>query len=343
MGGKSNCSLLEIQEKFELLPASVQFSVLVGGVFLFFGVHNLLQEAIMIMFENKFGIMLGFFEVLGVAICSFWERHYVAQERGRVAPISAYPLLTACLLASSALSNLSINYINYPTKVIFRSCKLIPTMIIASVVHKKVFSIVEYCCAVAISLGLVFFAAADWELAPSFHPVGLILVSLSVCADAILPNTQERLFRQGSSRLEVTLYTNIFTLAAMTLITLISGDMLGSFSLIHGNSKLASYIAIYTFIAYFAISMHMNIVKRYGGVTAVLVATGRKGMTLILSFLIFPKQFSWLYPAGAILVLSGLLFSSLFKMQKDEKRNPDDRSLKQHSSDVETLQPFLQR
>ena len=65
----------------------------------------------------------------------------------------------------------------------------------------------------------------------------------------------------------------------------------------------------------------MNVVKRFGGVTAVLVATGRKGMTLVLSFVIFPKAFSWLYLAGATMVLGGLLVSSLIKIRKNSESN----------------------
>jgi len=303
---------------FSSMAKAKQLAVLSGGVFLFFGVHNLLQEAIMNIQGFEFGVMLGFFEVLGVAIGSYLERNIVVGERGNVAPLSAYPLLTVCLLASSSLSNLSLNYINFPTKVVFRSCKLIPTMVLASFLHRKVFSLVEYLCAFAICMGLVLFAAADWSLAPSFHPVGLCLVTASVCADALLPNAQERLFKIGSSRLEVTLFTNIFTLMAMTITTLLSGDLIGCASKMMEDSTLSLYIFVYTFIAYIAISVHMTIVKRFGGVTAVLVATARKGMTLILSFVLFPKGFSWFYPAGAALVLGGLLVSSLLRMkQKD--------------------------
>lgn len=138
-----------------------------------------------------------------VTVCSFFERRYIAHETKRVAPISAYPLLTVCLMSSSSLSNMALNYINFPTKVVFRSCKLIPTMAVASVVHKKIFSSVEYFCAFCVCLGLVCFAGAEWNLAPSFHPIGLAFVSLSVFADAVLPNAQERLFKMGSSRLEV--------------------------------------------------------------------------------------------------------------------------------------------
>lgn len=39
------------------------------------------------------------------------------------------------------------------------------------------------------------------RVSPSFSPWGLLLVSLSVCCDAVLPNLQEKLFAQGSSRL----------------------------------------------------------------------------------------------------------------------------------------------
>ena len=195
-------------------------------------------------------------------------------------------------------------------------------MVVASIMHRKMFSTVEYILAICVSLGLVLFAAADWQVAPTFHPIGLAFVSLSVCADAILPNGQEKLFQGGSSRLEVTFYTNIFTLMVMTITTLISGDLLGMISFARTNQTLCMYIGIYTFIAYIAISLHMTVVKKYGGVAAVLVATGRKGMTIILSFLLFPKAFSWLYVVGGVLVLGGLLLNSLWNM-KMKKSKPE--------------------
>ena len=45
---------------------------------------------------------------------------------------------------------------------------------------------------------------------------GIALVSVSVIADAFLPNFQERVFDHGSSRIEVTFFTNILCLAGMT-------------------------------------------------------------------------------------------------------------------------------
>jgi len=307
----------------DTLSPTTQFITLSLLMFLFFGIHNVLQEAMMSLPGFNYGVMLGYMEVIGVTVCSFFERNFMSNERGRTAPLKAYPLLTLCLLGSSALSNWALNYINFPTKVVFRSCKLIPTMMIATLINKRSFTRVEYMCAGAISLGLIMFAAADWKLTPSFNPFGILLVSLSVVADSVLPNAQERLFRYGASRLEVTLYTNFFTLVAMTGITLVSGDLLGILSHAASNQTLIMYMIVFTAISYAAISTYMQIVKRFGGVAAVLLTTARKGMTLILSFLLFPKAFSWYYVAGAMMVLGGLLIVSLKKQSKPKAGSQD--------------------
>lgn len=124
---------------------------------------------------------------------------------------------------------------------------------------------------------------------------------------------------------DIPVYTNIFTLIAMTITTYLSGDLIGMISFARTNTKLCHYVAIYTFVAYIAISVHMNVVKRFGGVTAVLLATGRKGMTLILSFLLFPKTFSWFYVLGAIMVLGSLLVSSLTKIRAKQQKLQQSR------------------
>jgi len=196
-------------------------------------------------------------------------------------------------------------------------------MFVATVINKRKFSSTEYSCAFAVCAGLVVFAAADWRLTPTFSPVGLILVLLSVVADSITPNMQENLFKQGCSRLEVTLYSNFFTLVAMTITTILSGDLVGILKHAMVDRQLLVYMIIYTTIAYVAISAFMSIVKRFGAVVGVLLSTARKGMTLILSFLLFPKAFSWCYVLGASLVLGGLLASSLIKQKKKMKAIKD--------------------
>lgn len=107
------------------LPPHHQMVLLSFLMFLFFGMHNVLQEAIVNLLSahsslrGNSTLMLGYAEVIGVLTFSYLERVHMTSEGGwdRVAPLRSYPLLTACLFASSSLSNLSLSYINFPTKV----------------------------------------------------------------------------------------------------------------------------------------------------------------------------------------------------------------------------------
>lgn len=305
--------------KFDSFSETRQLTILAVTMFVCFGVHNLLQEAIINTDGFHFGIILAYMEVFGVTVCSYIERRFVRKESGRVAPLKAYPLLTLCLMSSTAFATMSLNYINFPTKVVFRSCKLLPTMLIATIMNKKVYSLVEYLCALCVCAGLIVFAVADWKLTPSFNPIGLLLLSISVIADAILPNAQEKLFSYGASRLEVAVYADFFTLVTMTVSTVASGSLISALRLAATNQQLAVSMIVYTFISYIGVSSLMAIVKRFGAVVAVFLATARKGMTLVLSFLFFPKAFSWYYVMGAFLVLGSMLVLSLSKQYNKQR------------------------
>ena len=139
----------------------MRFWVLVAGMMVFFGCHNYLQELIMHLPGFKIGVFLGYLEVLGVAVCSFIERRFVG-ETTRRSPWSSYWMLCFCLLISSATSNIALGYINYPTKVVFRSCKLIPTMIIAVLYNKKKVHAFEFFFGGLISLGTLILTISQY-------------------------------------------------------------------------------------------------------------------------------------------------------------------------------------
>jgi adenosine 3'-phospho 5'-phosphosulfate transporter B3 len=194
---------------------------------------------------------------------------------------------------------------------------------------------------------------------PQFHPFGLTLVTLSVFADAVLPNAQEKIFRTyDASKSEVMFYTNVFTLMLQTGSTLLSGDLMGFVHFVMGKKvketnyfsymvttdeqhrnlvedetldtshhgvgirrTFLMYVIAYVLISHIAVSAHTQVVKKFGGVAAVFVGTARKGMTLILSFVLFPKESNWKYAVGAALVLGGLAVATLEKQRNRKKRD----------------------
>jgi len=295
------------------LSPSMEFAFLVVGVFVFFGIHNFLQEAIMHLPNFKFGSILGYTEVLGVFTCCHIERR-LKNELERKASLKSYLALTMCLMGSSLMSNIALNYINFPVKVVFRSCKLVPTMLISRIIHGKTFSVGEYMSGICVCLGLILFGWADFDASPNFHLGGILLVTASVLCDALLPNLQQAVFEgTGASRLEVTYWTNALCLGAMSATLGASGDLAGAAGYLAGSPRACLCVAAYTAVAYAAIGCHMNVVQRFGGVTATFVGNSRKAMTIVLSFFFFPKPFTLAYGCGAALVFGGVILNVLVK------------------------------
>jgi solute carrier family 35 (adenosine 3'-phospho 5'-phosphosulfate transporter), member B3 len=143
--------------------------------------------------------------------------------------------------------------------------------------------------------------------------LGILLVSVSVVADAFLPNFQERVFDHGSSRIEVTFFTNIITLGAMTIAFIPTGDLPVAFNYAMANPYALQLFIIYTFLAYIAITFHMALVKEFGGIVTVLVGNTRKAITIVLSFLLFPKPLSIYYAFGGVLVFGSLCGNAYMK------------------------------
>lgn len=140
-----------------------------------------------------------------------------------------------------------------------------------------------------------------------------MLVCLSVVADAFLPNFQERVFDHGSSRIEVTFFTNILCLIGMTIAFSATGDLQEAISYTLNNPHALYLMTIYTFLAYIAITFHMSLVKEFGGIITVLVGNTRKAITIVLSFVLFPKPLSIYYAFGGVLVFGSLIGNAFMK------------------------------
>jgi adenosine 3'-phospho 5'-phosphosulfate transporter B3 len=181
-------------------------------------------------------------------------------------------------------------------------------MAISLVLHGKGFTAAEWAAGVAVCAGLVLVGVADLSAAGSAsQPVGLVLVSLSVVADAAMPNFQQRLFQRGEARSTVQYVSNLSVTAVMLVALTASGDLAGAARVAATDTTAAALMLTYTCVAYFAVSSHMRIVQRFGGVVGVLVGNGRKVATVALSFAAFQtKPATPGYIAGTLLSLGGL-------------------------------------
>lgn len=97
---------------------------------------------------------------------------------------------------------------------------------------------------------------------------------------------------------------------------------------IFSSFRMLLLLSFYALLSYGAITVHMQMVKAYGGIATVLVGNTRKALTILMSFLLFPKPWSPLYLIGSLMVFGGLISHAYVK------ENSGRTSIVQKSADV---------
>ncbi|XP_056679381.1 adenosine 3'-phospho 5'-phosphosulfate transporter 2 isoform X2 [Monodelphis domestica] len=289
-----------------------QFFICVTGVFVFYLIYGYLQELIFSMEGFKpFGwyltlVQFGFYSVFGLI-----ELQLIQDKRRRI-PGKTYMIIAFLTVGTMGLSNTSLGYLNYPTQVIFKCCKLIPVMLGGVFIQGKRYNIADVSAAVCMSLGLIWFTLADSTVAPNFN-----------LTDAVIGNVQEKAMKMhNASNSEMVLYSYsigfVYILLGLTCTTGLSPAV--AFCSKH-PVQTYGYAFLFSLTGYFGISFVLALIKIFGALLAVTVTTGRKAMTIVLSFIFFAKPFTFQYVWSALLVVLGI-FLNVYSKNMDKIKLP---------------------
>jgi adenosine 3'-phospho 5'-phosphosulfate transporter B3 len=240
-------------------------------------------------------------------VCSTLSMVYltVMGRGGARAPV--WPLVRISILVFSSLvsGNIALRWVSFPVKVIIKSCKLLPTMALGSLILSKAYSVWDHVAAVLLCCGLVGFtlassdAPADGDTPPekSTSLIGIALLFFAVCCDAVQVLMQERLVKAEPrlTPMHIMVYTNGLAFVAVAGGILVTGEasiipegLPWGRLLMYGGT---SWIGVCCFIA---------LARSHGGTGAVVATNSRKLISIILSFWVFPK------PLTPTMLLSGV-------------------------------------
>lgn len=115
-----------------------------------------------------------------------------------------YIRLSIVVFGATALASMSLKYVNYPTKVIFKSAKLIPTMVVATLLQGKRYGTHDYVAALMLCAGAAGYSygSGGGSKAQSTSWPGLALLLVSIFCDALVPNFQQMLMTKPSDTYE---------------------------------------------------------------------------------------------------------------------------------------------
>lgn len=218
----------------------------------------------------------------------------------RRGPAALYVGVGGTLALGTGLGKVAYRHLNYATGTVLKSMKLVPVMVLSVLWLRRRYSAEEYAAAALMVASAALFGLGERELEPSFQAVGLVLSLACLVAQAAQSNLQDRLLRDYEVPVhECMLFGNGAAFLFVLGITVCSGELLPAARYFAADGFALGLLLLRSVSFYVGAYLYNLLMQRSGAVLAVAVTTLRKSLTVLCSFLLFPKPWSAKYGYGS--------------------------------------------
>lgn len=366
------------------LSRQKQFAVCAAGVFFFSLLYGYLQELISVHICNRqLGLFLAVAQFSGYTAWSFILRNYVSEKKQQLmsnnaslykkfsvkhVPFLLYLGLSILRAIDLGMTNLAMQYVNYPAKTLMKSSRVVFTMMFGVIISRKRYRMIDYVIVLLMVSGLAIFMHADANSSAVFNSMGIIMLTTSLMCDGAISNMSETVMNQygvGQDEFIFRLYS--IALIAITAAAAAKGDLLEGVKFLSqpgtydeilstdaGIEKTWSVaskwlvLILFSTMGFFGSSCSAAITKHFGALTMSITSTARKATTLFLSFALFDNECTMEHIFGVILFISSLVWKSYSKstapVSKRRRSSPRKMQILSGASDLELVQqsmPFI--
>ncbi|XP_065371008.1 adenosine 3'-phospho 5'-phosphosulfate transporter 1 [Calliphora vicina] len=286
-----------------------------GGLMVSYLTWGVLQEKIMTQeYYNFDGVKSHFkdsqFLVFSNRILAFMVAIVVLQYKRpptrHKAPLYKYSFASFSNIMSAWFQYEALKFVNFPTQVLAKSCKIIPVMLMGKILSKNKYQCYEYFTAVLISTGMIFFmmGSADSSKANGVTTMtGIFLLAMYMLFDSFTANWQGDLFKgYGMSPLQmmcgVNLFSTIFTAASLS----VQGGFIDSLQFATEHPKFVFDIVILSISSAVGQLFIFYTISVFGPVAFTIIMTLRQAAAILLSCLIYHHSISVLGVLGVMVV-----------------------------------------
>ncbi|KAL7488000.1 hypothetical protein ACHAW6_013594 [Cyclotella cf. meneghiniana] len=321
-----------------------QFLISAGGTFCFSLMYAYLQELISVELCNrKLGLFLAAAQFFVYAVFAYFFRNldkprsdagtrqsFQKQNRSLSAavPLELYLGLSILRAIDLGMTNLAMQYVNYPAKTLMKSTRIVFTMLFGVLVTKKRYGLADYGIVGLMVAGLAIFMHADMHSSAVFQPWGVIMLTISLLCDGAISNVSESIMNRyevGQDEFIFRLYS--VALFFVSIAAAVKGDLRGGLSYLTQPGTLKEIeegldptwstsaklftLVLFSTTGYFSSSCSAAITKSFGALTMSITSTARKAATIFLSFALFPNECTLEHIAGIVLFIGSLVGKSM--------------------------------
>lgn len=306
--------------------SNLRLMICVGGVFCCYFVYGLIQEKITrgTFGETKekftFAQCLVFTQCVVNAIFAKVMLQLTDTGARDTTSEVKYALCACSYLGAMVASNAALQYVNYPTQVLGKSCKPIPVMILGVLLARKSYPLVKYLCVLLITIGVAIFVYKDDKAAKSSGfslGFGEFLLLFSLLLDGVTGAIQDRMRAETSTKpYPMMLKMNLYSCLVLGAAVLITGELFEFMAFVRRHPDLLVHLASFAVTSALGQNFIFMTISHFGPLVCSLVTTTRKFFTILASVIFFGNVLSSRQFVGTAFVFSGLVGDAVFAKKK---------------------------
>ncbi|KAM0676645.1 UDP-galactose transporter [Binucleata daphniae] len=262
-------------------------------------------------FQNMIAVLVSFI------ICTVTKKRLHIRHPN---PLPSYIKVSALQFISGQLAYKSLKYINYPTLIIGKSCKLIPLVLMNFLLYKKKFHLRKYISILMTTAGVLSFMLFEDKTctARKNSALGLALLIANLLCDGTINSLQGNLFaKHRIHSLHMMYYNNLISMIITFLYLYFTNKFIEGVVYMKCASLFTDMV-LYSFLQVIGQLFIYSTIENYGSVTLATINVSRKIVSILISLILFKHKLNLMQWISILTVFASFGFEFLEK--NDDKK-----------------------
>lgn len=242
--------------------------------------------------------------------------------------------------ASTPLATYSLQYVDYLTYMLAKSCKMMPVLLVHLLLYRTSIPKHMKLVAVLVSVGVAIFTLGgsnkkvhNDKIVDQLSVGGFSLLSLSLFLDGITNATQDKMLKANRSKenssnekpitgahlmFALNLFIIIWNIAYLVLID--GSQLTNAKSVMTLDPEIFYYLITYAVCGALGQCFIFYTLEQYGSLILVMITVTRKMTSMMLSILVYGKEVNPVQWLGIFIVFGGITWEAVCKKLKSTSK-----------------------
>jgi len=231
------------------------------------------------------------------------------------APLWKYAAISLSNVYASTCQYEALKYVSFPVQMLGKSFKMMPVMAWGMIVSGKRYSIVDWCVALAVTLGVTEFlmtgpiSSSGDDSNTSVYGLALLVAFLAL--DGFTSTFQEKLFKEHqTSKYNQILYVNLASCLVSSITLLLTNSFAPALRFIFAYPSFVVDAVVLSSSAATSQWFIYSQVQDFGAVVFAATMNVRQVVSIIMSYVTYGHMITWQQLAGLMMVFAALFYKS---------------------------------